>query len=196
MVGQYMGSLFNIKTILKMNNQALSSKELKKWRTTTRYFLNKRFPSLQHSFLIEDTIDKALAELFEPNSKIRPSLNALQHVARLRLIDELRRSQRRKTTYESTDILEKIPPLSMDEENIEEEEKCWNTVVAAVEKIQNQRRRVLLQTYYKAQTGCVDPQRLTIEDLRSQFEMCSAGAVRIELNRGLTDLRNILLLTR
>lgn len=171
------------------NRITVSFQELRTWQKNTQIALNRAFPKYENSFLIEDAIAKALTELCEPNSKMNFSNNSLKHIARCRMIDELRR--RKKTDYLSDDIL-KTAPLSIEDFSTDKNEYEWQIVVSTIPKIQNTRRRELLVTYFHADNGFVEPQKCSIRQLKTQFNMPSEQSVRTEIHRGLTDLRQLI----
>jgi hypothetical protein len=170
------------------NRITVSFQELRTWQRNTQIVLNRAFPKYENSFLIEDAIAKALTELCDPNSKMSFSDNSLKHIAKCRMIDELRR--RKKMDYLNDDIL-KTTPLSTETVFIDKDDCQWQIVVSTIPKIPNTRRRELLRTYFHADNGFVEPEKCSIKQLKTQFNMPSEQSVRTEIHRGLKDLRQL-----
>jgi hypothetical protein len=165
------------------------------WLSITRRNLQKRFPKVA-SLLIEEAVDLAFEQISDAATDLSFTLSSLQNISKFRLID-----LRKKACHRLTDSLdmpaESSTPLSIslffkEKDAFSEQENDWNRVIHAVSQIPNTRRRALLETYFRAKTGYVEPEKYSMKQLQAVFNMPSEQSVRAEIHRGLTDLRGML----
>lgn len=175
-----------------------------KWLKIAHDNLKKRFPNAA-SMLIEEAVAQAFDQISDAKSPLTFTLNSLKFISNRRLIDLKRQLCHRlteplDTAFEKKDPLSwNIPTLSgindlFDQNN--DQNDNWNHLVWAVAKIQNPRRKALLETYFHAKMGYIAPEKHSIRQLKIAFNMPSEQSVRTEIHRGLANLRDLLAVTK
>jgi hypothetical protein len=178
--------------MLKRKKRMIDSTTHQQWRKSAFYYLKQKFSNINESIL-EDGISQAYFQMWEDHISDEPSLSlslsTLKHVAKCRVLDELRKYQ-----YETS-----IDSFSKEVDYPVYDGEKDTQIEKIIERLEDlkPRERFLIEAKYKVQP-LQDKSAQEIHDYRNQKlsdktiatlqGYPSTGAVRAERKRGIDRL--------